>query len=62
MYSGDGGKRKRHRVRSAYKLLAILLQNVVAKGNIYLVWKDSDILASCLWDIGQTSFGDLEAL
>ena len=62
MYLGDGGKRKRHRLRSAYRWRANWLQNIVAKGNIYRVWKYGDILASCFWDMAQNSFGDPEAL
>ena len=62
VFSGNGGNRKRHRVRSAYKPLKILLQNIVAKGKIYLVSKYGDVLHSGFWDIAQNSFVDLDHL
>ena len=62
VFSGYGGKRKRHRVRSAYKSLAILLHNMLAKSIIYLVQKNGNVLLNGFWDIAQNNFGDLDHL
>ena len=54
--------RKTYRVRSAYRPLAILLHNIMAKSIIYHVYKFGDVLPSGFWDIAQNSFGDLDPL